>query len=149
MKWAEPELRLVTQVACNLREEDQHEVALSDGLSGYDAVMLSYAESCFARVILGDDSSPVGVTGLCGDRIWLLGTPELMSTRSHRWQLAVHGREWVETCLRRVNRPIGNHAYAKNAAALRWLKHLGFTVMPPAPFGPCAALFCEFWRAPR
>ena len=147
MKWALPDERIVGFIADHVRSEDENEVRLSHAMTGHDAVLLSFEQSSVCRAILGDDNTPVGLTGLCDDRIWLLGTPELTSTRSHRWQLAAHGREWVEYCLQQVKGPIGNHAYAKNRQALRWLKHLGFTVLPPAPYGPCAALFCEFWRA--
>ena len=31
--------------------------------------------------------------------------------------------------------------------SLKWLKHLGFTVEPPEPYGPKGAMFCPFWRA--
>jgi hypothetical protein len=146
MKWARPTAEFVEHIALNVRPEDEHEVRLSDGMPGYDAVVCSFLRSSLSRVILGDNDDPLGITGMCDNRIWLLGTTGLTSTRSHRWQLALHGREWVEHCLTHVKGPIGNHAYSKNRAALRWLQHLGFTIEPPAPYGPCAALFCEFWR---
>jgi len=146
MDWAYPSTDRVEHIANHLRPEDQLEVWLSDGVDGYDAVMESYYDSTISRVILGDDSTPVGVTGVCGDRIWLLGTAELTSTKSHRWQLAVYGRQWVKHCIDVVGGPIGNHVYAENRAAIRWLKHLGFVVEPAKPYGTRAASFCEFWR---
>ena len=147
MHWAYPSAERVERVALNLRPQDELEVLLSDGVSGYDAVMESYYESTISRVILGDNSTPVGVTGVCGDRIWLLGTTELASTKSHRWQLAVHGRQWVKHCIDVVGGPIGNHVYAENRLAIRWLKHLGFVVEEPHPYGVQSAPFREFWRS--
>ena len=147
MQWALSSAEKVEQVANNLRVEDETEVWLSDGVTGYDAVMESFYMSSISRVILGDDYAPVGVTGVCGDRIWLLGTPGLTESKSHRWQLAVHGREWVKHCLEVVGTPIGNFVYSENRAAVRWLKHLGFVVEPPKPYGIEGALFCRFWRS--
>lgn len=146
MQWAELDPDHIKLIASNVRPEDELEVGLSHHISGYDAVWESSLNSQICKVILGDNYTPVGVTGVWDDRIWLLGTPGLMSTASHRWQLAVHGRQWVQHCLDTVGKPIGNHAYAANTRSLRWLQHLGFTLEPPAPFGPSCALFCEFWR---
>ena len=147
MDWAYPSTERVEIVANNLRPQDELEVWLSDGISGYDAVMESFYESTVSRVIMSDHNTPVGVTGVCGDRIWLLGTTELANTKSHRWQLAVHGRQWVKHCIDVVGGPIGNHVYAENRLAIRWLKHLGFVVEKAQPFGVNEASFCEFWRS--
>ena len=145
--WAYPSAERVEVIANNLRPQDEQEVWLSDGVSGYDAVMESYYASTIARVIMSDHHTPVGVTGVCGDRIWLLGTTELASTKSHRWQLAVHGRQWVKHCIDVVGGPIGNHVYAENRLAIRWLKHLGFVIEQPRPYGALQASFREFWRS--
>lgn len=146
MHWAYPSTERVELIANALRPQDELEVWLSDGVSGYEAVMESYFSSTIARVIMSDDSTPVGVTGVCGDRIWLLGTTELANNKSHRWQLAVHGRQWVQHCIDVVGGPIGNHVYAQNRLAIRWLKHLGFVVEPAAPYGAKSASFHPFWR---
>lgn len=148
MEWAYASASRVEHVARNVRRQDELEVYLSHGVSGYEAVMESFMDSTICRVILADDYDPVGVTGVCQDRIWLLGTPELVNTKSHRWQLAVHGREWVKYCADVVGKRIGNYAYSENNAALRWLKHLGFTVEDPRPFGLHKEMFCEFWMEP-
>ena len=145
MNWARPAAEYVEHVAKNVRPQDEIEVFLSDEITGYVAVMESFYTSDVCRVILGDDSTPVGVTGVCEDRIWLLGTPELTKSRSHRWQLAVHGREWVNHCIDVVGGPVGNHVYSENRESVRWLKHLGFDVLEEAPYGPKGALFHEFW----
>ena len=50
-----------------------------------------------------------------------------------------------DECISEVG-PLHNYVYAKNDASIKWLKHLGFEVMQPEPYGPCAALFCHFWR---
>jgi hypothetical protein len=147
MRWIPANEEVAFAVGFALRQQDREEVKLSHGMDGLEAVLDSYIQSDVCQAIEGDNGNPVALTGVCGDRIWLLGTDELTATRSHRWQLCLHGREWVEYCLEVVGKPIGNHVYAKNRCSIKWLKHLGFTVEHPEPFGPSAALFCPFWRS--
>lgn len=147
MKWGEATEEKALVIGQNLREEDRTEVWLSHRATGMDAVMDSWGQSDICRCIETDDGEPVGLTGLNGNRIWMLGTDELVATRRRRLQLCIEGRGWVEHCLDAAGMAIGNDVYAKNTASIRWLKHLGFSVAQPRPMGRSAALFCEFWRA--
>ena len=134
-------------IAFNMRIEDQEEIMLSHGITPDEAIHYSYSHSEICGGIEGDDGMPVGLTGVTGDRIWMLGTKEIASTKNHRLQLCLQGRKWVDSCLERVGEPIGNHVFAENKMSIRWLKFLGFTVAEPEPFGPFDALFCQFWRS--
>jgi RimJ/RimL family protein N-acetyltransferase len=146
MRWADPTEERAAYIAGRLRKEDEFEVWLSHRMTPYEAVLISLAGSDVCRCIESNDGEPLGVTGVCGDRIWMLGTDRLTESKQNRWELVVCGREWVDHCLEVVGVPIGNHVYAKNERSIRWLRHLGFTVEHPEPFGPSAALFCPFWR---
>lgn len=147
MKWAEPTFEKALFIVHNLREEDKTEVWLSHRMSPMEAVMISYEESDLIRCIVSDDDEPLALTGLVGNRIWLLGTEKLTATKRRRLQLCKEGRGWVETCLDAAGMAIGNDVYAKNTRSIRWLKHLGFNVASPRPLGESGALFSEFWRA--
>lgn len=146
MRWADPTAERAYYVAANVRAEDRDEVWLSHRLPGAEAVLQSWSGSELCRCIETSDGEPVGLTGVCGDRIWLLGTEGLTATRSRRLQLCIEGRGWVEHCLKHVGGPIGNDVYAKNRMSIRWLRHLGFEVEEPRPIGLSGALFCRFWR---
>ena len=146
MKWGEATEEKAYWVAANLRREDEQEVWLSHRMPGPDAVMESWSHSELCRCIETSEGLPVGLTGVCGDRIWLLGTEELTASKHRRLQLCIEGRRWVEHCLERVGGPIWNDVYARNHRSIRWLKHLGFQVETPRPVGMSAALFCRFWR---
>lgn len=146
MRWIQADEDVAMEIGLNIRDQDETEVRLSHGISGLEAVLDSYIESDICMAIEGDNGLPVGITGVCGDRIWLLGTYGLTATKNHRRELCLYGREWVDYCLEQTGGPIGNHVYSKNTASIRWLKFLGFTVEHPEPFGPSAALFCPFWR---
>jgi hypothetical protein len=148
MRWTDATDERAYYIASNLRKEDQEEVWLSHRVAGPEAVLESWAASDICRCIETSDGEPVGLTGLTGDRIWLLGTAALTATRSRRLQLCIEGRGWVEHCLERVGGPIGNDVYAKNRTSVRWLRFLGFEVEPPRPIGHSGALFSRFWRMP-
>ena len=139
---------MVLDIGMNIRESDEIEVQLSHGMSGLNACMDSYCHSCMFQVFAGDDGTPVGITGMWHNSIWLLATDGLTSTKSHRWQLSTLARQWVDLCVAEVGETIGNYAYSKNKKTLRWLKHLGFTIGEPEPYGVKEALFCPFWRNP-
>ena len=134
-------------IALHMRIEDQEEIMLSHGITPGEAIHYSYAHSEICGGIEGDDGMPVGLTGVTGERIWMLGTEEIAATKNHRLQLCLQGRKWVDSCLEKVGKPIGNHVFSKNKMSIRWLKYFGFTVAEPEPFGPFDAEFCQFWRS--
>lgn len=147
MRWAEATEERALMIARDLREDDRQEVWLSHRATPTEAMLESWGQSDLCRCIVTDDGEPVGMTGLNGNRIWMLGTDQLVATRRRRLQLCIEGRGWVEHCLEVAGMAIGNDVHAKNTASIRWLKHLGFSVARPRPLGDSAALFCEFWRA--
>ena len=130
----------------NLREQDKTEVRFSHGLEPVEACLKSYIYSDVIQAIEGDDGEPIGITGLVGNHIWLLGTDKLTATKNHRWQLCLHGREWVEYCLDMAGGMIENYVYSENKLSIRWLKHLGFIIEEPKPYGVEDQMFCHFWR---
>lgn len=148
VKWGEPTVEAVQRIALELRPEDVREVWASHRLTAQEAVIFSWAESRIVRAVETDDGVPVALTGVVGDRIWLLGTRELTATRRRRFQLCREGREWVEYLLKETGVVLRNDVYAKNTASVAWLKRIGFTVEPPRPLGESCELFHHFWRCP-
>ena len=96
MKWAKPVSHRVYEIGRNLREADRKEVWLSHRLTGLDAVLTSWHQSDLCRCIETDAGEPVGITGLVKNRIWMLGTDNLVATRERRLQLCKEGRLWVD-----------------------------------------------------
>lgn len=144
MRWTEPNLATVGHVARHLRSSDALEVFASHGVTGPQAVFASVAASRQVRGILGDDGVPVGLCGVAGGGlVWLLGTPALLGSASHRWQFLRAGRVWVNRMLG-ICGQLHNWADARNVQTVRWLRTLGFTVHPPAPFGPVGLPFHHF-----
>jgi hypothetical protein len=146
MRFTDPNFASVAHVAANLRGSDRAEVLASHGQSGPAAVFTSLAASWHSRVILGDTGEPVGLCGVArGGLVWMLGTPALLGTASHRWQFLRAGRVWVDRLVKLCGQ-LHNWTDARNAQAVRWLRTLGFTIYPPAPFGPQGLPFHHFSR---
>ena len=99
MKWAEPTVDRVLHISKRLRKSDVEEVWLSHRKTAQEAVMQSWQGSQECRCIVTNAGLPVGITGLVGDRIWLLGTDDLAASKSRRLQLCKEGRGWVKHCL--------------------------------------------------
>jgi Protein of unknown function (DUF2833) len=143
MKVSAPTEERVLFVAENLRQEDADEVMLSNHVGPYEAVFTSWSDSEVCHCI-EDDGVPlalIGVTpGEAGGLIWMLATPGLFSTLLQKIQFLREGAIWVELMLDDYDF-LYNWVYSKNVRAIKLLRWLGFTIDPPAPHGPSAALF--------
>jgi hypothetical protein len=147
MRWAPPTEDRVAYIAAHLRKQDAYEVFCSDASSPKEAVYGSWKDSPDCRCIDADDGTPVGICGVGpGGAIWLLATDGLLATKGERRQFIRGGRQWVDGLIADGAGLLHNFALAKNRTTLRWLRSLGFTIYPPAPYGPCGELFCYFER---
>lgn len=147
MRWNnEVDQGSVIYIGHHLRKEDRQEVYLSDRVGPREAVLRSWQDCDFCRLIETDDGVPAGLTGVTENKIWMLGTPELTATKKGCLQLVREGRVWVDHCLKEVGGPLWNDVYAKNTQSIAWLKALHFQVGRPRPIGESSALFCRFWR---
>jgi len=139
MEWLGPRLRLADLV-------EMHATGYDDPIQ---AIRLSVDNSVFARVLVIDDElvaiggcvkhplstqlSPIGVP-------WVVGTPLLID---HPRVLQREGRRYIAAMLERYPQLV-NVVHAANTHAVGWLRHMGFSVSPPAPWGPRGALFHIF-----
>ena len=148
MQWAAPDELRVAHIATHLRQQDAAEVFYSDAMQPEEAVYDSWKNSPICRCIEGDDGTPVGICGLAsGGVIWLLGTEQLLATRSHRLQFLRGAKQWIDGLLDEGLGPLHNRVFAANRDSIRWLKSLGFQFYPAEPYGPCGQLFRYFERA--
>ena len=148
MQWAAPDEWRVAHIATHLRQQDAAEVFYSDAMQPEEAVYDSWKNSSICRCIEGDDGTPVGICGLAsGGVIWLLGTEQLLATRSHRLQFLRGAKQWIDGLLEEGLGPLHNRVFAANRDSIRWLKSLGFQFYPAEPYGPCGQLFRYFERA--
>lgn len=149
MRIAEPAKANALFVAHNLRQSDRQELMAAEGRDPFDACMDAFRDSETCIAILGDGGWTVGLAGVNGHYIWMLGTDELTATESHRRQLAIGAKRWIDAVVQEIRESRGqvllhNWVHAKNIDSIRWLKSLGFAVHEPEPHGPSLQLFCYF-----
>ena len=71
---------------------------------------------------------------------WMLGSEEI--TR-HRIRFLRESKKWVQQAHQKY-RLLRNYVDARYLPAIRWVKWLGFEVLPAVPIGPDNTLFHEF-----
>ena len=128
-------------VDAGLCPQDRHELALFG-----DTVMGSFEAAGLCSAVIGDNGVVVaicGVSKLEKGRVWMLRTPGLWATLSHRRQIPGIAKAWLDGL---PNPTLYNWALASNTSNLKWLKSLGFQVEKPEPMGRSLALFSYFWR---
>lgn len=131
---------LAVEVALNMRQSDRDEVWASHRLAPVDAVLYAIMGSRDPNVgtvdgepviIFGDTpDSPIGRS----TSPWMLATDEIVK---HGSVFVPASRAFIHELLDDVGFTyLHNYVDARNTVSIRWLKRLGFTVYPAAPFGP-------------
>jgi len=72
---------------------------------------------------------------------WMLGTTR---TEAYPRELVRQARPYIARMLT-VCPLLANYVDARNARAIRWLKRIGFTVLPPEPMGTAGLPFHPFY----
>ena len=125
------------ELADHMRAPDKREVWAAAHHEPEQAVCLSLAASRDARTGLADGEvvCMFGVGSLT--ILSLTGIPWLLATK----KLDQHGRAFLRRN-RKVLADMGdgypllrNHVDARNKVAIRWLRWLGFTILPPETYG--------------
>lgn len=75
-------------------------------------------------------------------RPWLVGTRRMAERGIHVLRFAARFLDVMQ----RHYPMLENYVFAENTGAIRFIKHLGFTVEEAAPWGPLEKPFCRFWR---
>lgn len=136
----------VEQMLPHVRKADRNEVMASSGLPVEDLLARSVRNAEMAWAGLVDDKVACifGVTGA-----------SFLSETGYPWMIGTHLVERHAKPFLRRNRPIvktmlnrypylKNYVDVRNIKAIEWLRWLGFTILPPEPFGMYRMLFHPF-----
>lgn len=129
------------------RDEDEREAFSASRLSAEDAVLHSIRRSGMAVSVLDREGLAIAVFGVARPTmIGGIGVPWMMGTRD----LDRYAREAVEVgrevvgAIRGHFELLRNHVDARNTRAIRWLRAVGFEVLPAEPYGAFGSPFHPF-----
>ncbi len=126
-------------IAPHLRKMDVDEIWSMCAMKPLDALLYSVQDSKEALTVMMPDSDiPVMMFGLGAAAnildpkrsVWLLGTDQIKRIRR---DFILQSGQYLETLA--AGETVYNYVLQGNSASLRWLKMLGFTIMPAEPFG--------------
>lgn len=137
----------IAALVADMREADIDEVTASVGGDLGRIVRASVDASVGPRTALidGEVACIFGVAPL-GGMLGSTGAPWMLGTRlldRHPGALMRHCRRYVAEMLALYPRLI-NFVDARNVRSIRWLKRLGFTFHPAAPYGVAGLPFHRF-----
>lgn len=142
---------MVNYVAAHMRPADAAECLATYGPCVDPGTMLriSVRISTRAWAVRTVGGTPLAVFGvspytLLGNvgAVWMIGTPPVEDLKRH---LLVLGREYVGRMLTMFDE-LTNFVSVEHTHSLTWLRHLGFTIAPAAPYGAGRHLFHQVTR---
>lgn len=144
-----PHWRDVVELAACMRRADLDELHACGHHDALAVVVRGVRESAWSRAALGG-GAVLCVFGVAPLRPHLLletvGVPWLLATDrllEHRRKLISEAPAYIERMLCAFPRLV-NHVHADNRRAVRWLRRLGFTLAPAAPYGVNGEMFHQF-----
>lgn len=138
-------------IASNLRAEDLEELraAHGDDADPVRILHLSCRLSDRPVVAMTAAGEPLAVFGVVpvsmmdrDGRPWMMATDGAMRFRR---EIVRGGRYWTNLWSFRYAR-LHNHVDARNVATIRWLRHIGYTIGEPVPYGTRGLPFHPFER---
>lgn len=147
VEYVKPTDELLQHVADNMREADAIECMASSGRSPLDALT--------SGVVISNHCSVVMVGGVPCAVVGLVIT-SLVSGHGVPWMLATddavkHRRVFIDNCkqglcdMLKVCPNLVNYVHAENKLSVKWLRWMGFTILPSEPTGVNGAHFHKFY----
>ena len=139
------------ELANAMRHEDVLETWAATHLGNYEVLeaAVKVSRDAWAGLVDGRVLAMFGVvttTALGREGCpWLLGSQEVPA---HGRAFARFSKEYIRL-IRPQYATLANYVDASYIEAVRWVRWMGFTVEPAAPFGPEAAPFHLFWMGSK
>lgn len=136
----------VEELAANISEADEDEVFAAVGLRPLAALERIMAGSRDPMTALADGQVAAMYGVESANLLHPVGVPWLLSTdltEKHWAKTARLSRQWVRYQRQRYDLLV-NFVDARHIKAIKWLEWLGFTILPPEPYGPYGLPFSRF-----
>ena len=144
-----PTRKLVVELLMDIRKADLKELMMGP-CEPYTAVWQSIMNSKYCYVVrdredkllsvFGIASGQIDVDGTPATPIWFLGTNGAFR---HNRAMVYYGRQFCERFIHEVG-PLCNFIWCGNEPAIRYIQHLGATLLDVAPLGNRGELFVPF-----
>lgn len=144
-----PTRNLVVELLMDIRKADLKELMMGP-CEPYTAVWQSIMNSKYCYVVrdredkllsvFGIASGQIDVEGIPATPIWFLGTNGAFR---HNRAMVYYGRQFCERFIHEVG-PLCNFIWCGNEPAIRYIQHLGATLLDVAPMGNRGELFVPF-----
>ena len=144
-----PTKRLVVDLLMDIRKPDLKELMMGP-CEPYTAVWQSIMNSKYCYVvrdkednilaIFGLGMAVVDVNGTNATPIWFLGTNKAYR---HNRALVYYGKQFSKRFIEEVG-PLCNFIWAGNEPSIRYIQHLGATLMDAVPMGKNGEIFVPF-----
>lgn len=144
-----PTRKLVVELLMDIRKADLKELMMGP-CEPYTAVWQSIMNSKYCYVVrdredkllsvFGIASGQIDVDGTPATPIWFLGTNGAFR---HNRAMVYYGRQFCERFIHEVG-PLCNFIWCGNEPAIRYIQHLGATLLDVAPMGNRGELFVPF-----
>ena len=145
----EPDKDIVTELLVDIRKPDLKELCMGPE-EPYTAVWQSIenSEYCYAvrdreghlLSLFGIAAGQVYINGELATPIWFLGTNRAYQ---HTRAMVYYGRQFCERFIHEVG-PLCNFIWCGNEPAIRYIQHLGATLLNVVPMGRGGEMFVPF-----
>ena len=144
-----PTRKLVVELLMDIRKADLKELMMGP-CEPYTAVWQSIMNSKYCYVVrdredkllsvFGIGTGQIDVNGTPATPIWFLGTN---GAYRHNRAMVYYGKQFCERFIHEVG-PLCNFIWCGNEPAIRYIRHLGATLLDVAPMGNRGELFVPF-----
>ena len=144
-----PTKRLVVDLLMDIRKPDLKELLMGP-CEPYTAVWQSIMQSKYCYVVRDKDDNLLAIFGLGTAKvdinntnatpIWFLGTNKAYR---HNRAMVYYGKQFSARFIKEVG-PLCNFIWAGNEPAIRYIQHLGATLMDVVPMGSSGEIFVPF-----
>lgn len=134
------------EIAVDVREADRKEVFRTTGLSVTESLYDSVEASKEAFIVLYNDKSLCIFGVIVPNHLSNIAHPWFITTNkieNHKKEFLKKSKEFVEVLLDDYD-TLFNYVDAEYEDAVKWLKWIGFTILPSVPYGAKGDLFHPF-----
>lgn len=148
IKYERPNQEMIRYIADNMRQADVDEIWASNHFTPGEALKIGLKDSDYTTIAVVNNE-PCVMFGLLtstlltgGGVIWMLGSN---ASTKYKRKFLIETPKVIDEMFK-VCTYLYNYVHCKNTTTIRWLKWMGFTFEPAAPYGVEKEMFHRFYK---